>query len=119
MRVAGDYFPRRATGLIRDTLDDTRVVVVTGARQVGKSTLAELVLRQYVDGTARFLDDPVTRAAAAEDPVRFVRHDGLMLIDPRPSSSGRSPKARSTELATASSMQSSKPALTCALSPRN
>ena len=81
VRVAGDYFPRQAAELIRDALDDTRVVVVTGARQVGKSTLAELVLRQYTGGTARFLDDPVTRAAAREDPVRFVRHDGLMLID--------------------------------------
>ncbi|MGH3830566.1 MAG: ATP-binding protein [Pseudonocardiaceae bacterium] len=81
MRVAGDYLPRRAAELIRDALGDTRVVVVTGARQVGKSTLAELVLRQYAGGTARFLDDPVTRAAAGEDPVRFVRHDGLMLLD--------------------------------------
>ena len=81
MRVAGEYLPRRAAELIRDALDDTRVVIVTGARQVGKSTLAELVLRQYAGGTARFLDDPVTRAAAGEDPVRFVRHDRLMLID--------------------------------------
>jgi predicted AAA+ superfamily ATPase len=57
------------------------VVVVNGARQVGKSTLAELVLRQDPGGIARFLDDPVTRAAATEDPLRFIRHDGLMLID--------------------------------------
>jgi predicted AAA+ superfamily ATPase len=62
-------------------LTDTRVVVVNGARQVGKSTLAEVIIRQRSDGVARFLDDPVTRAAAVEDPTRFVRHDGLMLID--------------------------------------
>jgi uncharacterized protein len=67
--------------MVREALADTRVVVVNGARQVGKSTLAEVVLRGDGDGVARFLDDPVTRAAAAEDPVRFVRHDGLMLID--------------------------------------
>jgi predicted AAA+ superfamily ATPase len=30
---------------------------------------------------ARFLDDPTTRNAATLDPTRFVRHDGLMLID--------------------------------------
>ncbi|WP_322763319.1 ATP-binding protein, partial [Frankia sp. Cr2] len=48
---------------------------------VGKSTLAEVVLRARSDGVARFLDDPATRAAATEDPVRFIRHDGLMLID--------------------------------------
>ncbi|MGH3646553.1 MAG: ATP-binding protein [Micromonosporaceae bacterium] len=81
MRRAGDYLPRRAADLIRDALSDTRVVVVNGARQVGKSTLAEMVLRETSDGVARFLDHPVTRAAALEDPVRFVRHDGLMLID--------------------------------------
>lgn len=81
MRKAIDYVPRRAAGLVCEALQDTRIVVVNGARQVGKSTLAEIVLRQATNGTARFLDDPVTRAAAAEDPVRFVRHDGLMLID--------------------------------------
>jgi uncharacterized protein len=81
MRKAIDYVPRRAASLVFEALADTRVVVVNGARQVGKSTLAEVVLRQTPNGTARFLDDPVTRVAAAEDPVRFVRHDGLMLID--------------------------------------
>lgn len=81
MRKATDYVPRRAADLITEAIADTRVVVVNGARQVGKSTLAEVVLRQGTDGVARFLDDPVTRAAAIADPVRFVRHDGLMLID--------------------------------------
>lgn len=81
MRKAGDYLPRRAADLVLEALADTRVVVVNGARQVGKSTLAEVVLRHHSDGVARFLDDPGTRAAAAADPVSFVRHDGLMLID--------------------------------------
>lgn len=81
MRKAMDYLPRRAADLVIEALTDTRVVVVNGARQVGKSTLAERVLRQTEGGIARFLDDPGTRAAAAEDPVRFVRHDRLMLID--------------------------------------
>jgi predicted AAA+ superfamily ATPase len=81
VRKAVDYVPRRAADLVTEALADTRVVVVNGARQVGKSTLAEVVLRQQPHGVARFLDDPPTRAAATEDPVRFVRHDGLMLID--------------------------------------
>lgn len=75
------YIPRRAAGLVCEALTDTRVVLINGARQSGKSTLAEAVLRQTADGVARYLDDPVTRAAATEDPVRFVRHEGLMLID--------------------------------------
>lgn len=81
MRTASDLLPRRATDLVVEALSDTRVVVVNGARQVGKSTLAEVVLRRAADGVARFLDDPVVRTAATGDPIRFVRHDGLMLID--------------------------------------
>jgi predicted AAA+ superfamily ATPase len=81
MREAVDYLPRRAASLVYEALEDTRVVVVNGARQVGKSTLAERVLRHVSGGVARFLDDPVTRSAANADPLRFVAHDGLMLID--------------------------------------
>jgi predicted AAA+ superfamily ATPase len=81
VRKATEYLPRRAADLVTDALVDTRVVVVNGARQVGKSTLAEMVLRKHPGGVARFLDDPGTRAAAAEDPVRFLDHDDLMLID--------------------------------------
>jgi predicted AAA+ superfamily ATPase len=80
MPSAADLLPRRAAELVTEALTDTRAVVVSGARQVGKSTLAEVVIRE-VGGVARYLDNPVTRAAASSDPVRFVRHDGLMLID--------------------------------------
>jgi hypothetical protein len=81
MSPYGDYLPRRAAQLVSEALVDTRVVVVNGARQVGKSTLANTVLRQIPKGIARYLDNPVTRVAAQEDPVAFIRHDGLMLID--------------------------------------
>ncbi|GAA3442459.1 ATP-binding protein [Planomonospora venezuelensis] len=81
MRRATDYRPRRASDLVAEALLDTRVVVINGARQVGKSTLAELVVRQHPNGTTRFLDHPLTRSAAVEDPIRFIDHDGLMLID--------------------------------------
>jgi chloramphenicol 3-O-phosphotransferase len=36
-------FPRHATRSISAALEDTRVVVLNGARQTGKSTLARLV----------------------------------------------------------------------------
>lgn len=81
MGATSDYLPRRAAGLVSEALADTRVVVVNGARQVGKSTLASTVLRDTPGGLARYLDNPVARTAAQTDPVRFVRHDGLMLID--------------------------------------
>ena len=54
---------------------------MNGARQTGKSTLAELALANLPGGRARFLDDPGTRSAAQSDPVRFLRHDGTLLID--------------------------------------
>jgi predicted AAA+ superfamily ATPase len=81
MREAIDYLPRRAASLVYEALDDTRVVVINGARQVGKSTLAERVWRNAPNGIARFLDDPTVRVSAHDDPIRFVQHPGLMLID--------------------------------------
>src|SRR5580693_4397980 len=79
--MTADYVPRRAAELVSEALSDTRVVIVNGARQVGKSTLAERVLREVPRRQARFLDDPQTRLAAENDPVGFLDFDGLMLID--------------------------------------
>ena len=81
MNVATDYVPRRAAELVSEALSDTRVVIINGARQVGKSTLAERVLHEVPRRRARFLDDPQTRLAAENDPVGFLDFDGLMLID--------------------------------------
>jgi uncharacterized protein len=81
MRSGTDLLARRAFERITEALADTRVVVVNGARQVGKSTLAEIALRRQPNSVARFLDDTATRIAAETDPTAFVRHDGLLLID--------------------------------------
>ena len=81
MKTATDYVPRRASELVSEALSDTRVVIINGARQVGKSTLAERVLHAQPKRQARFLDDPQTRLAAESDPVGFLDFDGLMLID--------------------------------------
>jgi predicted AAA+ superfamily ATPase len=67
--------------MVLEALEDTRVVVLNGARQVGKSTLAEKILREHQGAVARYLDDPHVAAAAHADPVAFLRHDALMLID--------------------------------------
>ncbi len=51
-------------------LEDSRVVVVTGPRQVGKTTVVRRVIGPT--GTVRRLDDETTRAAALADPHSFV-----------------------------------------------
>lgn len=73
--------PRRAESLVAEALADTRVVLVNGARQAGKSTLTRLAATHRPDTVVRLLDDPATLRAAMEEPTEFVDHDGLMVID--------------------------------------
>lgn len=62
-------------------LGDTRVVAINGARQVGKSTLVEALIKGRKNAEHRTLDDGITLAAARSDPARFVRHEGLLALD--------------------------------------
>ncbi len=55
--------------------------MIQGARQVGKSTLANHVLRTRPRARLVTLDDPEVLASARADPVTFVRHDDLLGID--------------------------------------
>lgn len=67
--------------LVEEALRDTPVVVVNGARQVGKTTLVGSLA---VEGTSEVvtLDDPATREAARLDPRAFVdRSVGTLVID--------------------------------------
>lgn len=73
--------PRHAETLVAEALEDTRVVLVNGARQAGKSTLTRLAADKHGAAVIRLLDDPTTLRAAHEDPTDFVEHDGLMVID--------------------------------------
>ncbi|WP_372440756.1 ATP-binding protein [Nocardia acididurans] len=66
---------------VAEALDDTRVVTINGARQSGKSTLAQLVASTRGPVRSLTLDDPVALRAAEEDPVGFIEHDGLLVID--------------------------------------
>ncbi|MFE3101963.1 ATP-binding protein [Nocardia tengchongensis] len=81
MREGVEYLPRRAAGQVEEALSDTRVVILNGARQTGKSTLAECCLRGREDTVQRYLDDPRTRASAVADPVAFLDAPSTMLID--------------------------------------
>ncbi|MDP2821303.1 MAG: ATP-binding protein [Sulfuritalea sp.] len=64
-------FPRHILALLTDALTDTPVVLLNGARQTGKSTLAQSLAgsqgRRYLT-----LDDRVVLAAARSDPAGFV-----------------------------------------------
>lgn len=66
--------PRHIAPLLTDALADTPVVLINGARQSGKSTLAQTqstgTPRQYLT-----LDDAVVLNAAKSDPAGFI--DGL------------------------------------------
>jgi predicted AAA+ superfamily ATPase len=76
----GRILPRRAGALIEAALADTRVVLVNGARQSGKSTLvAQVTTARRAEW--RSLDRAATRQAAEFDPTEFVSGTDLMVID--------------------------------------
>ncbi|WP_239103573.1 ATP-binding protein [Microbispora corallina] len=72
--------PRHALKPAADALSDTRVVLVNGARQSGKSTLVRLLAGERT-AEWRTLDAPAVRQAALEDPAGFVAFPDLMVID--------------------------------------
>ena len=71
--------PRHVQAKVAPALQDTRVVLIAGPRQAGKTTLARLYAsreRPYIT-----LDDPATLAAARSDPTGFVRGLKQAVID--------------------------------------
>jgi predicted AAA+ superfamily ATPase len=72
---------RKAQITVAEALADTRVVTINGARQAGKSTLAQVVAATQGPVRSLTLDDPVALRAAQDDPVGFIEHDGLLVID--------------------------------------
>ena len=80
-KATDGFLPRHAAAEVKRALSDTRVVLINGARQVGKSTLAQQVLRSDRRARILTLDDEPLLSAARQDPVSFVRHDGTLLID--------------------------------------
>lgn len=77
--------PRWLVPQIRQALDDTRIVVIQGARQVGKSTLAAAMAAERA-GRLVSLDDDTRRAAAELDPIGFITQlpGRLLVIDEVP-----------------------------------
>jgi len=68
---AATRFDRRIEGEIRDALGSARIVVVTGARQAGKTWAVRRVVGP--SGAVHYLDNENTRTAALTDPHGFVR----------------------------------------------
>lgn len=76
----GRVLPRHVAEVVRVALTDTRVVLINGARQCGKSTLARLIGNEQ-DATWLTLDNAQSREAARYDPTEFVSRNGLTIID--------------------------------------
>jgi len=74
-----EVIARHVTPRVVEALEDTRIVVLQGARQVGKTTL----VRELVDdrgGRLLTLDDPATLARAAADPLGFLLEEPERLL---------------------------------------
>lgn len=74
-------FQRNIRAPVERAVANTPVVLINGARQTGKTTLAQTLAAQ--SGAAYFtLDDAATQAAAVGDPVGFIRNlAGPVVID--------------------------------------
>jgi len=72
---------RNIEDAVRQALADTPVVLLNGARQTGKTTLAQALAERT--GAQYFtLDDAATLALAAGDPAGFIRNlDGPVVLD--------------------------------------
>ncbi|MBC8426008.1 ATP-binding protein [bacterium] len=63
-------------------LDESRVVAILGARQVGKTTLARQIADRYDGPVLSFdLEDPDDLARIEEPKLAFGDHEGLIVID--------------------------------------
>lgn len=73
------YIERKARPTVEAALADTRVVLISGPRQAGKTTLA----RQFATGNRPYitLDDAGTLSAAKSDPTGFIRGIDRAVID--------------------------------------
>ena len=77
-----DLIKRNSESIVIETLSDTPVTVIQGARQVGKSTLATIVANNIVSKSVTF-DSDATLAAAQENGLEFVEQfpEGTLIID--------------------------------------
>ena len=71
-------YTRWAKTLVERGLKTRRVVIISGARQVGKTTLSEQSITE--DVIFRTLDDTMLLDVALTDPQGFLEHDSKTLV---------------------------------------
>ncbi len=77
-----DLIRRNLTDRLLEALSDTSVVLVHGARQTGKSTLAQDITAELHPAGYLTFDDVTTMAAARRDPLGFIAaHRGPIVLD--------------------------------------
>ena len=78
-------YPRTLTQNLSEALSDTPVVLLLGARQTGKTTLARTLIEAQENAVYATLDDYATLATAKADPVGFLlsltSHGRMLLLD--------------------------------------
>lgn len=72
------FYSRWQQQVIKQAMGTRRVLLLSGARQCGKTTLARQLASK--DTTYRTLDDLAVRQIAENDPHGFVKHPGRTLI---------------------------------------
>ena len=72
-------YPRQIRARIDEAMADTPVVLISGPRQAGKTTL----VKQMADQRMHYLtlDDELTLLAAKEDPVGLIREHDYLIVD--------------------------------------
>lgn len=76
-----ELMARHMSTVVREALNVFRVVVLHGARQAGKTTLAHQVAKEH-GGTYQTLDDNATLDAALDDPTCFLTaHPYPLVVD--------------------------------------
>lgn len=72
-------YPRLVEQRVADAMLDTRVIMIVGPRQSGKTTLAKKIAKEAMEYYT--LDNATTLDAARQDPVGFVRRIDRAVID--------------------------------------
>jgi predicted AAA+ superfamily ATPase len=68
------HYPRLLKPSVEAACEDTPVVLINGARQTGKTTLAKEIYASHGNGNYFTLDDPTTLVAAKSDPMGFIQN---------------------------------------------